>query len=207
MGIMKCMLIIILLPFLGMADGAAAQITSQDTPRMYRISDLNKTRTGTFLGMKYAGVDITYLPANSLWYIGGYMSALLTPGMRADHVSRFNYAGLTFGRHFYLNDPDRYRGDRPGSALVVGDERSRFIFYAKLGTGAGLGFAKELNRAGTYAGLHGQGVLGVMKTMSGNGSIYLELGSYVQCVPAYSNMRFSGGPNVTIGFQFAGSRI
>lgn len=161
-------------------------------------------QSGSFIGMKQFGIELNYFSANRPVFSSVHISNVISPERRIDDSEQMFYTGFTFGRSYYLNQPNSLPGTGAGK-IVISDDENRVIYYARVGPGVGLGSVSHDfgNRSQVYFGVHTNGVVGVVKPFSRSSSVFIEFGSRVTWFPGLNEMRFMGGPHVSVGFQFS----
>ncbi len=152
-------------------------------------------QSGMYAGTHDVGAEFTLMNRHYNFYATVFVSQMIRTDQRfTDARSGFS-GGITFGRDFLLRtSADAYQdGTR---------------FYARIGPGFGFSGISRIQNGSTerHFGLHTSALVGVTSKISNFGKPYIELGFRTAWFPTLGEIGLTAAPQISIGFQFSGSR-
>jgi hypothetical protein len=150
-------------------------------------------QSGVFAGFSLVGIEFSFV--NRYRNLFGTLHAgyHLRPQNRGG-MDQIYTAGAGFGRQFILH--------------ASGTSSGGTVYYARVAPGIDMASTGgQFGQSGnTFLGLQTTAIVGAQRSLGGFGSIYAETGTRMSWFPTFEEARWMGGPQLSVGFIFSGSR-
>lgn len=172
-----------------------------DPNLLYGFDDgpVDLVQSGLVLGPSGLGVEFTYRPYYGAYYANAYVTGLIRPSRYIPDANNIFTAGVSIGREIVLHETEPLLPHR--KATRVRAEAEGLQFYARYGPGIGVtGLARSRTSTVFHPMVHASALVGMLSSANAGG-FYIEVGGKAAWYPTLHEMRFTVGPQLTIGFQ------
>ncbi len=157
--------------------------------------DVFRVQSGLYAGVRHIGVESTYFSPGSSTFVDLFLGVANFRDLGSPSSAVW-MSGVSAGRDYLLSNRERFM------------EEGSTDLYFRIGPGVGMagrGFFFNRRETEYSLGLHTKVLIGAQYNFSVNTSIYVHGGGRVLWFPALEEIRFTGVPLISLGFQFSTS--